>query len=191
MSESLGKPTEGIKIFKKRAGFATVISTAILIGAVSVMGSVVLIWANTTFTAQQRTIGEYYEDNSNLLKENFVIEDVWLNKVPANYVNITMRNVGDAAIKVKEIKISGFKSDGSEVSDIIVVPTFTCQGSPQHCSLPQNSDGLLSTKQTLRADVNYTWKNTQSPEDPQAIKTLDIQVMTTRGSIEKVSWKVT
>ena len=179
------------KVFKKRSGFATVISTAILIGAVSIIGSVVLIWANTTFAAQQRTIGEYYEDNSNILKENFVIEDVWLNKDPANYVNMTIRNVGDIGIKVEEIKISGFKSDGTKISDITVTPTFTCQGSPQHCSLPQSSDGLVSTKQTLRADVNYTWKNTALPDDPQAIKTLDIYVKTTRGSMEKVSWNVT
>lgn len=178
------------KLFRGRAGFATVVSAAILISAVTILGSVVLIWANTTFNAQQKKIGDYYEDNSNLLKENFVIEDVWLNKVPSNYINITLRNVGDEAIKVKEISITGFKSDGTKVSNIITTPAFTCQGIPKHCSLPQNSDGLVSTKQTLRVDINYAWKNTIDPNDPEAIKTLDILVMTMRGSMGKVTWKV-
>lgn len=179
------------KLFKRRAGFATVVSAAIMISAVVILGSVVLIWANATFNTQQKNIGDYYESSSNLLKENFVIEDVWLNNVPSNYINVTLRNVGDEAIKVKEIKIVGFKSDGIKVSDVTAIPVFTCQGTPKHCSLPQNNDGLVSTKQTLRVDVNYSWKNTIDPNDPNAIKTLDISVMTTRGSMGQITWKIT
>src|SRR3989338_6387938 len=179
------------KLFRKRAGFATVVSAAIMISAVVILGSVVLIWANSTFNSQQKTIGDYYVSSSNLLKENFVIEDVWLNNSPSNYINVTLRNVGDEAIKVKEIRIVGFKSDGIKVSDITAIPVFTCQGNPKHCSLPQNNDGLVSTKQTLRVDVNYAWKNTIDPNDPNAIKTLDISVMTIRGSMGQVTWKIT
>lgn len=179
------------KLFKRRAGFATVVSAAIMISAVVILGSVVLIWANATFNTQQKNIGDYYESSSNLLKENFVIEDIWLNNAPSDYINVTLRNVGDEAIKVKEIKIVGFKSDGIKVSDVTVIPVFTCQGTPKHCSLPQNNDGLVSTKQPLRVDVNYTWKNTIDPNDPNAIKTLDISIMTIRGSMGQITWKIT
>lgn len=165
-----------LKIRKTHAGITTSVSAAILISAVSILGSVVLIWANTAFTAEQVKIGDYYEKNSNLLKENYIIEDVWLSKNPANYVNVTLRNVGDITIDIKKIEIFGLKADDTVFTSATAYPPFTGN--------PPNSDGVVFADNTLRIDVSYTWN------DPANIKSLDISVTTERNSMERIIWKV-
>lgn len=147
-----------------------------LISATAILGSMVLIWGNASFSVEQQKIGDYYEKNSNLLKESFMIADVWLSKTPPNYVNVTLRNNADIAIDIKEMKIIGLKDDGSTFgSPVTVSAPFT--GSPA------NSDGVIASKQTLRIDVSYTWNDAN-------IKTLDISITTERGSVERILWKI-
>lgn len=148
---------------KRRSGFSTVVGAAIMIAAVSMLGSVMMIWANSNFGAQQRQIGNYYEQTSNMLKETYVIEDVWLNKDVsnnANYVNITTRNIGSIAIQIKSIQISSGTN------------SFTWTLSPAVTVL---------SNQTYQANVPYNWSGKS---------TLDISVYTQRGSIERIVWKV-
>lgn len=171
-----------IRSRKRRSGFGTVVSAAIMIAAVSVLGSVMLIWANTTFSGQQRQIGDYYEKNSNLIKETYMVEDVWLSKSPANYVNVTLRNIGDIAIDIKEVKIVALNSTGTAAC------TASCQsGTSASVTVPAASipnNGVISSKQTLRIDVgNIDWDHANS-------KSLDISITTERGSIERIIWKV-
>lgn len=168
---------------KKRSGFTTAVSAAILIAAVSILGSIVVIWANTTFSAQQRQIGDYYEKNSNLLKETFIVEDVWLSKVPSNYVNVTLRNVGDIAIDIKEIKIAALNSTGTAACTLTCVGGLSTQTVPAPFP-PTSSNGVISSKQTLMIAVaNIDWDDDDSTS-------LDISVTTERGSIERIIWKV-
>ncbi len=162
------------KIRKKRSGISNVISAVILIAAVSVLGSVMLIWANSTLGAQRQQIGDYYEENSNLLKETFIVEDIWLSQNPANYVNVTLRNVGGIAVDIKEVQVIALNSTGGTVDSEAVIPPF----------LPASSEGLISSKDTLRIDVgDIDWDHVDS-------KSLDISVTTERGSIQRVIWKV-
>ncbi len=195
---SLGDPRHNSRISlgsrRRKSGISTVVSAVIMIAAISIMGSVMLIWAKTTFNAQQRQIGNTYETNSNLLKETFIVEDVWLNKYvagqsPANYVNVTIRNIGDTAITVSQIQITGLTSNGSTctVPNCSVTANAPFNGALvnglRHYSFPLNSNGLVSTKQTLRVDVNDVWSDS-------SIKSLNIQVTTARGSIQSIVWQV-
>ncbi len=186
--ESLGDPRHNSRISsrsrRRKSGFSTVIGAVIMIAAISILGSAMLIWANTVFKAQQQTIGNNYQTNSNLLKETFIVEDVWLTKKDSshnNYVNVTIRNIGDIAINATQVKIFGLKSDGSTWNSTTASAKYTV--SPTY-SFPLNSNGLISTKQTLRVDVRYTI-------DPANVKSLNIQITTARGSIQTIIWQVT
>ncbi|MEM2760590.1 MAG: hypothetical protein QXU32_00230 [Nitrososphaerales archaeon] len=176
--------TRKITSRKRRSGFTTVVGTAILIAAVSILGSFMVIWANTTLNGQRQTIGNDYERNSNILKERYIIEDVWLSRSPANYVNITLNNIGDVAIDVKSVRIIGLDSNGVSISEVTASPPFDGEGPPgeQHYSLPEDSNGVIGIKQILRVDLNYEW------DDPD-IQTLDISIMTERGSMERILWR--
>lgn len=188
--ESLDDPRHNSRISlgtrRRKSGISNVVSAAIMIAAVAILGSTMLIWANTVFKAQQQTMGSTYETNSNLLKETFMVEDVWLSKSPANYVNVTIRNVGDIAINATQIQIIGLKSDGSTCA--IAGCTATAKApykSPTgpNYSFPLNSNGVIATKTTLRVDVQDVWSDS-------SIKSLNIQVITARGSVLPIVWQV-
>jgi len=176
--------TRSTKIRNKRSGFTTAVSAVILIAAVSILGSVMVIWANSTFNAERQRIGDYYETNSNLLKETLMIEDVWLSKTPANYVNVTLRNIGDITVDVKEVKIIALNSSGTAACTLSCVPVNGYTQTATAPFTPNNSDGVISSKQTLRIDVaNIDWDHINSVS-------LDISITTERGSMERIIWKV-
>ncbi len=192
--ESLGDPRHNSRISlrsrRRKSGFSTVIGAVIMIAAISILGSAMLIWANTVFKAQQQTIGNNYQTNSNLLKETFLVEDVWLSKSPANYVNVTIRNIGDIGINATQVKVTDLDSNGNPL------PSSSCT-SPRKCSVTQttpfpansangwkSSNGLISSKNTIRIDVaNICWQTCGA-------KSLNIQVTTARGSIQLIVWQV-
>jgi len=177
--------TRSTKIRNKRSGFTTAVSAVILIAAVSILGSVMVIWANSTFNAERQRIGDYYETNSNLLKETLMIEDVWLSKVPQNYVNLTLRNIGDITVDIKEVKIIALDSAGAALNcSPPPDPPAQCTRTVTAPFFPNNSDGVISSKQSLRIDVDKNdWDHADS-------RSLDISITTERGSMERIIWKV-
>ncbi len=181
---------------RRKSGFSTVIGAVIMIAAISILGSAMLIWANSIFGAQQRTIGNNYQTNSNLLKETFVVEDVWLNKSPVNYVNVTIRNIGDIAINATQVQVTAVNASGGNACASNFRTSWQCDPGTsytQTTKVPYSansgnnwilSKGLISSKATLRVDIaNIDWDNPNS-------KTLNIQVTTARGSIQLIVWQV-
>ncbi len=198
--ESLGDPRHNSRIRlrsrRRKSALSTVVSAVIMIAAISIMGSTMLIWAKTVFNAQQKTIGSTYETNSNLLKETFVVEDVWLNKSPVDYVNVTIRNVGDIAINATQVKVTAVNASGGTACASNFRTSWQCDPGtsytkttpvPYSANSGNNwilSKGLISSKGTLRVDIaNIDWDNPNS-------KTLNIQVTTARGSIQNIIWQV-
>lgn len=164
---------------RKHSAFTTAVSIAILMGVLSIVGSVMLFGTNIAFDTERQRIGNYYETNINLVKEAHVIEveDVWLSKVPADYVNMTLINAGDIAIKIKEVRITVLDSAGNAVG---------CVGPPSCTKTvvapfnPNNSNGVISSGQALRIEVgNIDWDHINS-------KSLDISITTERGSIARI-----
>jgi hypothetical protein len=141
----------------------------------------VLIWANTSFNAEQREIGDYYEKNSNMMKEMIMIEDVWLSKNPADYVNVTLRNVGDIALKVKEVKVTALNSAG----------LLACPGPSPLCSKTVTVNSVIPSNCSDPKDCSIKVVTSGIDWDNAASTTLDISVTTERGTIKSVIWKVT
>lgn len=167
---------------KRRSGFGTVVSSLIMVVAVAMLGSVVLIWANSSLNVERTRIANDFETNSNLLKESFIVEDVWLNEVapktPLNYVNLTLRNLGDISIDIKEVKIIVLNSTGLPRTGVCTPP----------CSITMtmfsNNIDIIASKTTSKIDVGtIDLVSTNS-------KSLDISITTERGTVEKILWKV-
>lgn len=159
-SETMKNGKSNGKRGRARKGIANVVSSVIMILAVTMMGVVTLGWANTSFSAQQKQMTESFQETSNTIKEMYVIEDIWLSKVPVNYVNITIRNVGTIGLEIDSIKIQG---DSSSY-------TWT-----------PPADTVLRPKEAYHAGIPFVW-NTET--------ILDIYVSTERGSMERSMWKV-
>jgi hypothetical protein len=163
---------------RRRIGIGTVISSVIMVAAVAILGSVVLIWANSSLNVEKTKISDDFAKNSNLLRETFIVEDIWLEGPPLpgdNYVNVTLRNIGDISINIIAVNITAIKSDGTPVG---------CTGTPS-CSVevvPTN--GVIASKETLTIKVDdIDWDHTLSAS-------LDISITTERGSLEEIFWRV-
>lgn len=70
------------------------------------MGTFVVSWANSSFAAQQLNIANQASSRINLIKEDFVIEDVWFYDSGGKQANVTIRNTGDLAITISKIYVN-------------------------------------------------------------------------------------
>jgi hypothetical protein len=79
----------------------------LLVVATGVIGSFLVAWANSSFAVQSLNITTDAANRINLIKESYVIEDVWFNGTsPNQHEYITIRNSGDLAIKVTKIYVN-------------------------------------------------------------------------------------
>lgn len=150
------------RVNKRKSGYTSAVSSAIMISAVAVIGSVLLVWASTSFSTQQQSIDNYYEKRSNSVKEAVVIEDVWFQSASPNYLNITLRNIGPIAISIKSVTVG---------STICTVDGTSCTWTGQ---------GIIGLKENSTVKVNFAWTSGQ---------VYDIVVTTDRGSALRGIWK--
>lgn len=70
------------------------------------MGSFLVAWSNSSFAAQQLQIANQTNSKINLVRESFVVEDVWFYTDGDRYANVTIRNTGNLAITVSNVYIN-------------------------------------------------------------------------------------
>ena len=90
---------------RTRKGLASVVTGAIMLTAVAVMGSGVVSWANSSFFTHKQSLEETHSDNLNKIQEYLVIENVWFGTNPQKFVNITFANVGEIGVDIKKIEL--------------------------------------------------------------------------------------
>ena len=91
---------------RKRRGLATVITSAIMMSAVAILGSSGVVWSQTTLTAQQVEMTDSVNNYSNKLNESLVFEYVYCNDDPCETIVVVVTNVGHIGLEVSEISIS-------------------------------------------------------------------------------------
>lgn len=91
-------------ICKKRKGLSTVVTSAIIMASVSIMGVMLVGWSNTSLFNQQIEMESSFNEKMNKLNEDVLIENIWFGTSP-NIVNVTLNNVGIIGLNVTAIKI--------------------------------------------------------------------------------------
>ena len=99
------------KVFsaKRRRGLATVVSTAIILAAISIMGVMLVAWANTNLATKQMELESSFNTKMNKLNEDLLVENIWFGTSP-NIVNVTMNNVGSVGFNVTKLEIKNSTS---------------------------------------------------------------------------------
>lgn len=99
------------KVFsiKKRRGLSTVVTSAILLSAVSIMGVMLIGWANTNLAQQQIALSDSLDDKMNKLNEDLLVEKIWFGTGP-DIVNVTISNVGSIGFNITNINIENSTS---------------------------------------------------------------------------------
>ncbi len=89
-----------------RAGIASIVSSAILLVSVLLLGTSAVLWQNSNLSSQQADLINSYSTKINKIKESLSIEKIWFGTVPQKFINITMTNQGSLGINVTQVQFS-------------------------------------------------------------------------------------
>jgi len=123
---------------RKRRALATIITSAIMMSAVTMMGSAGVVWSQTSLTAQQVEMTDSVNNYSNKLSESLVFEYVYCTSDPCGQINVILTNVGHVGLDVSKVTIStsGFSK---------IEPVLNGQIMPDHSiAIPINDAGFSS-----------------------------------------------
>ncbi len=121
---------------KTKRGLSTIVTSAILLSAVAIMGIMVVGWANTNLITHQIKLEETFSDTYNKLNEKMLIEHVWFGNTGPS-INITINNIGTIGLNVTTIKITNITSS-------------------QEYSYPYTDSGIV-TGDTLSINQTFGW----------------------------------
>ena len=121
---------------KTKRGLSSIVTGAILLSAVAVMGVVIVIWANSNLVKHQENLDSTVSDNFNKINEKILIEHVWFDNTGPS-MNVTMNNIGTIGLNVTEINITDMDSDQ--------IYSFL------------HTDGGIFPGNTLSIDENFNW----------------------------------
>jgi len=111
---------------RKRRAITTVVTSAIMMSAVAILGSAGVVWSQSSLNSQQVEMANSVDDYINKLNESMMYEYVYCSDEPCETIIVVLTNVGDIEIDVTKIsisdKISGFNkihpvSNGSIMPD--------------------------------------------------------------------------
>jgi len=104
-----------------RRGLATVATTAILLSAVSVMGTTTVAWSQANLDARQQSLESEYSSVINQIKESLVLEHIWY-KTSEQKLKITLKNTGTIGLTIIEIKIDGINRQVTPITNVEILP---------------------------------------------------------------------
>ena len=107
---------------KTRRAISSVITSAILLTATTLMGTGMVSWSNTNLSAYTTSLSNTFSNNINSLHENLVIENVWFGNNPSKFLDVALTNTGSIGLNVTDIKLTSSVSSLDVPSKIIVFP---------------------------------------------------------------------
>ena len=119
----------------RRRGLASVVTGAILLSAVTLLGTGLVSWTNSNLSTHQQTLQSSYSTATNKINEFLIIENVWFGQNPQKFVNITMNNVGNVGLNVIKIELVN-STDSVEY---------------------QFGDGVILPEKSYSAKISYGW----------------------------------
>lgn len=149
--------------FSPRRGLATVVTAALMLTTVAVLGSALVAWSNGNLKVFETALSTSAANSTNKISENLAIENIVFchncnGTGSNNVINVTLTNTGTLGITVNQIQVNG---------------TAINQYSPVQASLPANI--LPQQSYTVSAKLATGAWDSKSQDT--------ITVTTTRGSI--------
>ena len=107
-----------LKQSRQRRGLATIITSAIMMSAVVMMGSAGVVWSQTSLAVQQADMANTASNYMNKLNESLVFEYVYCASDPCDQINVVLTNVGHVGLDVSELTISEKMSGFSKIQSV-------------------------------------------------------------------------
>ena len=100
---------------QKRRGLATIVTSAIMMSAVCILGSTGVVWSQSSLTSQQIEMTNTVNDYSNKLNESLNYEYVYCSDNPCQTIIVIITNTGRIGLDVTEISISNKNSSFNKI----------------------------------------------------------------------------
>jgi len=144
---------------QKHRALANVVTSAIILSAVSIMGVMMLGWSQTNIATQQQEMDEVFVTQMNKLNEDLIFENIWF-ATPAgnmldNHLNVTVANIGVLGLNITSIQVTN--TTGSNTTAFGY--TYT--------------DAGIITGNSLSLNTTYPWQSSDE---------LDVRIFTDRGN---------
>jgi len=99
-----------ILVRTRRRAISTIVSTAIMLSAVAMIGTAVVAWSNTNVRSYETVLASSASDKTNKINEMFIIENVVfiptsLFPINPTSVNVTVTNTGTLGLNVTQIEM--------------------------------------------------------------------------------------
>lgn len=140
---------------RQRRGLATIITSAIMMSAVVMMGSAGVVWSQTSLAVQQADMANTASNYMNKLNESLVFEYVYCASDPCDQINVVLTNVGHVGLDVSELTISEKMSGFSKIQSV--------------------TNGQITPQNSIEITVNDAGFSSYD--------VLDVMVKTNRGNI--------
>ena len=140
---------------RQRRGLATIITSAIMMSAVVMMGSAGVVWSQTSLAVQQADMANTASNYMNKLNESLVFEYVYCASDPCDQINVVLTNIGHVGLDVSELTISEKMSGFSKIQSV--------------------TNGQITPQNSIEITVNDAGFSSYG--------VLDVMVKTNRGNI--------
>lgn len=144
---------------RHRRALSNVVTSAILLAAVSIMGVMMLGWSQTSIAEQKIELNEVYDTRMNKMGEDLIYENIWFatpsGDMSENHLNVTLGNVGILGLNVTSIRVTNVTG----TNDTSITYPFTDAGI------------IKSSSKSL--NVTYPWDSNDE---------IDVLVFTNRGN---------
>lgn len=107
-----------LKHARRRRALATVITSAIMMTAVTILGGAGVVWSQTSMNTQQMEMSETVDAYLNKINESMMFEYVYCNTDPCDSIIVVITNVGDLGVDVSKITISDKQSGFQKVQSL-------------------------------------------------------------------------
>ena len=104
-----------------RRGIASIVTTAIMISAVAVMGVTTVSWSQSNLSVREQALGSQDASIINQIKESLILEHFWYN-TSGQKINIVLKNTGTIGLNVTQIKIEGLIDKVISITDGGILP---------------------------------------------------------------------
>jgi len=142
-----------------RRGLATIVTSGILLSAVSIMGVMMLGWSQTSINEQKQEMNDVFDTQMNKIREDLIFENIWF-ATPAgnminNHLNVTIANIGILGLNVTSIQVTNTTAN----NNTSFTYTYT--------------DAGVVTSESLSLNATYSWLSGDE---------LDVILFTNRGN---------
>ena len=142
-------------IFTHRRGLASIVTSAILLSSIAILGVGLVDWSNSNLNTHQKNLENTFSENINKINEHLTIEKTWFGGTsPNKFVNVTITNTGNIGLNVTNIQFIN-STDYTKITSLTI------------------NDGGLKNSESYSRQIDYEWS---------VDKEFDIIVTTNRDS---------